>query len=397
MATPGAEFVTFDPKAQVSSSGNTEAELQELEKEIARSRDWPIDSLLNQVVSGVSSITHAHGAAIAVCDQWGVICRASVGEAPEVGSRLRPDSALTRECFETGQVVVCEDTEHDYRVRRSTADNLRLRSAVVVPLQNRGAVLGVIEILSSRPSAFSTTHIVGLQRIAQLLVSILAPVPVDTEIKADVLVVTPAQSEELLEVTVAPPPAISPPKEPKSTKLFLVTGAAILLLLLLVWLAVPHLQQVTRPSSQIQPSVSSQSRPAQPPSIRPESTKAQAPGSDRSQPDFPAASSSSPPGPSLNQSTEQVSPVTEKPPLTKGDAIEDAARVIHPAVPAIVIQGTPPGTQVFLDDHRSRQQTRLVRPAFQHSLPANITCDSPSMAIGIMIRKLTFRPVKPPQ
>src|SRR6185369_17938504 len=214
MATPGAEFVTFDPNAQVSSSGNIEAELQELEKEIARSRDWPIDSLLNQVVSGVSSITRAHGAAIAVCDQWGVICRASVGEAPEVGSRLRPDSALTRECFETGQVVVCEDTERDYRVRRSTADNLRLRSAVVVPLQNGGAVLGVIEILSSRPSAFSTTHIVGLQRIAHLLVSILALVPLDTEIKADVPVVTPAQSEELLEVTVAPPPAISPPKEP---------------------------------------------------------------------------------------------------------------------------------------------------------------------------------------
>ena len=352
MATPGAEFVTFDPNAQVSSSGNTEAELQELEKEIVRSRDWPIDSLLNQVVSGVSTITRAHGAAIAVCDQWGVICRASVGEAPEVGSRLRPDSALTRECFETGQVVVCEDTERDYRVRRSTADNLRLRSAVVVPLQNRGAVLGVIEILSSRPSAFSTTHIVGLQRIAQLLVSILAPVPVvDTELKADVLVVTPAQSEELLQVTVAPPPATSPPKEPKSTKLFLVTAAAILLFLFLVWLAVPYLQQVTRPSSRIQPSVSSQSRPAQPQSTRPESTKAQAPGSDGSQPDFPAASSSSPPGPSLNQSTEQGSPVTEKPPLTKGDAIEDAARVIHPAVPAIVIQGTPPGTQIFLDDH----------------------------------------------
>ena len=124
MATPGAEFVTFDRKAQLTSSGNTEAELQELEKEIARSRDWPIHSLLNQVVSGVSSITHADGAAIAVCDQWGVICRASVGEAPEVGSRLRPDSALTRECFETGQVVVCEDAENDYRVRRSTANNL---------------------------------------------------------------------------------------------------------------------------------------------------------------------------------------------------------------------------------------------------------------------------------
>jgi WD40 repeat protein len=350
MATPGAEFVTFDPKAQLTSSGNTEAELQELEKEIARSRDWPIHSLLSRVVSEVSSITHAHGAAIAVCDQWGVICRASVGEAPEVGSRLRPDSALTRECFETGQVVVCEDTESDYRVHPSTANNLRLRSAVIVPLQNQSSVLGVIEILSSRPSAFNATHIIGLQRIAQLLASILAPAPV--EIKADALVVTSPQSEELTEVTVASPPAIAPPKGPKSTKLFLGAGAAILLLLLLVWLAVPRPQQVTRPSAQTQPPVPPQNHPAQPPSIRPESTKSQSPGADGLQPDFPVASSSSLPGPPLNQSTEQVSLAPEKPPLTKGDAIVDAAaRVIRPAVPAIVIQGTPPGTQIFLDDH----------------------------------------------
>ncbi len=173
MATPGAEFVTL--------GGDTEAELRELEKEIANSRDWATPALLKQVLERVSSITLAQGAAIAVSDQWGVICRASVGEAPEVGSRLRPDSALTRECFETGQVVVCEDTENDFRVRRSTANNLRLRSAVVVPLPNQGSVLGVIEILSSRPSAFSTTHIVGLQRIAELLASILAPAPADTE------------------------------------------------------------------------------------------------------------------------------------------------------------------------------------------------------------------------
>src|ERR1700693_3794533 len=131
MATPGTEFVTFGRKAQATSCVGTEAELQELEKEIARNRDWPIHSLLNQVVAGVSSITHAQGAAIAVCDQWGVICRASAGEAPEVGSRLQPDSALTRECFETGQVVVCEDAERDDRVPRSTANILRLRSAVV--------------------------------------------------------------------------------------------------------------------------------------------------------------------------------------------------------------------------------------------------------------------------
>jgi WD40 repeat protein len=350
MATPGAEFVTFDGKAQLTSNDNTDAELRELEKEIANCRAWSTPSLLKHVLERVSSITLAHGAAIAVSDQWGVICRASVGEAPEIGSRLRPDSALTRECFDTGQVVVCEDTENDYRVRRSTANNLGLRSAVVVPLQNQGSVLGVIEILSSRPSAFSTTHIVGLQRIAQLLASILATAPIDAEIETDVLV-TPPQSEGLAEVTVEPAPTVAPPKELKSTKLFLVAGAAILLLLFLVWLAVPRLRQMTRSSARIQPPVPLQSHPVQPPSIRPESTKVEAPGSD-SQLDFPAASSSSPVSPPLNQSTEQVSPAPEKPPLIKGDAMEDAtARVIRPAVPAIVIQGTPPGTQIFLDDH----------------------------------------------
>jgi WD40 repeat protein len=344
MATPGAEFVTL--------GGDTEAELRELEKEIANSRDWSTPALLKQVLERVSSITLAQGAAIAVSDQWGVICRASVGEAPEVGSRLRPDSALTRECFETGQVVVCEDTENDFRVRRSTANDLRLRSAVVVPLPNQGSVLGVIEILSSRPSAFSTAHIVGLQRIAELLASILAPPPVNTEIKADVLAVKRGQPEELAEVTVASPPTIAPPKEPQSIKLFLLAGASILLLLLLVWLVVPRPQQMTRPSAQSQPPVPLQNHPAPPSEFRTESTRKEpAPRSDGSQPDVPDASSSSPPGPSLNQSTEQVSPVPEKPPLTKSDAIEDAAApVIHPAVPAIVIQGTPPGTQIFLDD-----------------------------------------------
>jgi WD40 repeat protein/GAF domain-containing protein len=353
MATPGAEFVRFGQNVQATSSGGTEAELQELEKEIARSRDWPIHSLLNHVVAGVSSITHAHGAAIAVCDQWGVICRASAGEAPEVGSRLRPDSALTRECFETGQVVVCEDAENDDRVRRSTANYLRLRSVVIVPLASQGSVLGVIEVLSSRPSAFSPAHIVGLQRIGQLLASILAPAPVDTDIAADVLVGTPAQSEELVEIAVAPPPTVAPPKEPRSTvKVFLVAGAAVLLLLLLVWLAVPRLQQMTRPSARTLPPAPVQNHPAQQQSIRPESTQPQALESDgSSHQDFPAPASKSLPGPPLSQPMEPLSPAREKAPSATGDTVEDAAApVIRPVVPAIVIQGTLPGTQIFVDD-----------------------------------------------
>ena len=368
MATPGAEFVTVDPKAQAARSADTDSELRDLEKEIAARREWPLPSLLMRVVEGVSSITLAHGAAIALRDQWGVVCRASRGEAPEVGSRLRPDSALTRECFETGQVVVCDDTESDDRVRRSTANNLQLRSAVVVPLQNQGSVLGVIEVLSSRPSAFSPTQVAGLQRIAQLLADILAAAPADAEIRnKDVLADAPSLPQGLAGIAVAPAPTVAPPKQQKSTfKMFLVAVAAILLLLLLMFLAVPRPRRMAEPSPPTIPPAPAQNHPAQPPNIRPESRQPLALGSDgSSHPDLPTAASRSLPGPALNQPMEPRSAPPEKSPLAKGETIEDAAApVIRPVAPAIVIQGTPPGTQIFVDD----QLVASTNPAGQASV-----------------------------
>ena len=153
MAIPSSKLVTFRRKVPAISypQVTAETELLELEKEIDSNRNRPPSTLLAEIVQQIGSVTGADGAAIALCDQWGIICRASAGNAPEVGSRLRSDSALTRECFEMGQVVVCEDTETDYRVPRATAKSLRLRSAVLVPLRTQGSVLGVIEVLSSQP------------------------------------------------------------------------------------------------------------------------------------------------------------------------------------------------------------------------------------------------------
>ena len=112
-----------------------EAGMLELEREIATNYLGPTSGLLREVVERVCTLTRADGAAVAVGDQRGVVCRASMGNAPEVGSHLQPDSALTRECLETGKVVVCLDSATDNRVRGSTAKSLRLRSAVVVPLR----------------------------------------------------------------------------------------------------------------------------------------------------------------------------------------------------------------------------------------------------------------------
>jgi len=145
-----------------------------LENKVRGNLDQRLPSVLTTVVERVSLLTGADGVAVAFCDTEGVFCRASTGHAPAVGSRLQPDSGFTRECLETGQPVLCEDAEKDARVQLSIARGMHLRSALAVPIQVEGSVLGVVEVFSARPSAFNITHINELQRIADLLSPVLS-------------------------------------------------------------------------------------------------------------------------------------------------------------------------------------------------------------------------------
>jgi hypothetical protein len=138
-------------------------------------RDQQISALLATTVDQIRSAMSASGAIIAVRDSEGACCLASAGEAPAVGSRLQPDSAFTRECFETGEAVLCEDAENDSRILPSVAQSLRLRSAVAVPIHMQGSVVGVIEVFSSRPSDISPPDVDILQECANLVAPIIAP------------------------------------------------------------------------------------------------------------------------------------------------------------------------------------------------------------------------------
>jgi TPR repeat protein len=158
----------------VDADNQDETELLELEREMKRKKHRPASAVLMEVVERVCSLTRADGAVIAALDLWGLVCRASTGSAPMVGSRLQHHCGLTNECFVNGHVVVCDDAEADSRVEPSLAKSLQLRSAVAVPIMAKGSVLGVLEVLSSRPSAFSPTHVTRLLRVALLLAPILA-------------------------------------------------------------------------------------------------------------------------------------------------------------------------------------------------------------------------------
>ena len=132
MARRGAELAILGdamPKAGPVSIP-AEAEVSALEDEIVRRRNHQPAALLDYVVERICSLTHSDGAAVAIRDGLEVVCRASTGNAPAVGSRPSARFSLTWECLETGREVISEDTQNDRRIDRAIARSLRLGAAV---------------------------------------------------------------------------------------------------------------------------------------------------------------------------------------------------------------------------------------------------------------------------
>ncbi len=130
------------------------------------------DAALQFMVERTRSITRATGAAIALERDGAIICRASSGNAPEVGAELNPASGLSGECIRTGEIVRCEDTETDPRADRLVCRKLDLRCALIVPVRLQGKVVGVLEAFSSQARAFQNSDVLLLRRITDLVIGI---------------------------------------------------------------------------------------------------------------------------------------------------------------------------------------------------------------------------------
>ncbi|HXZ81519.1 MAG TPA: TonB family protein [Terriglobales bacterium] len=134
-----------------------------------------VNSGLALVLERASQITGATGAAIATGTPNAAICRASLGDAPEVGSPIRSTSGLTSDCFRTRQTLRCDDAQNDRRLDPQVCRQLNLRSAVLVPLfsDDHGQNLaGVLEVFSSKAKAFSDEHMAKLETLAEIASSV---------------------------------------------------------------------------------------------------------------------------------------------------------------------------------------------------------------------------------
>jgi putative methionine-R-sulfoxide reductase with GAF domain len=129
-----------------------------------------LDQALRLLALRALTFTRATGAAIALTEGSSMVCRASAGEdAPGVGARLTVGSGFSGECVRTGQLLRCEDTETDPLVDRESCRRLGIRSMVAVPVRWGEPVIGLLEVFSPQPYAFSTNDPIVLKRLAGII------------------------------------------------------------------------------------------------------------------------------------------------------------------------------------------------------------------------------------
>jgi TonB family protein len=138
----------------------------------ALSADLALDLVLNEIVEHARLATGATAAAIALARGDEIVCRATTGaNAPDLGVRLEVHSGLSGACVQSKKWQRCDDTETDSRVDAEICRSLGVRSILVFPVVREDKLLGVFEIFSPRPNAFSDREIQTLQALSRGIVN----------------------------------------------------------------------------------------------------------------------------------------------------------------------------------------------------------------------------------
>ncbi len=214
-----------------------------------------VAAALGVAAEEAARITGAEGVAIAIGNAGTMSCCTSLGNAPEVGVLLGPDSGLSGICLRTAEVVQCDDTASDARVDPVASRRMNLRSLLIVPVVVDGVLHGILEVVSSKPHAFDATHREHLSSIAQGIAALLSHAgTVQARENADAATAsTPAGNSASVAAAVREPERASsfaaveaeeellpapPPWSPATTTGKAGIGIAVALLLALGWYAI---------------------------------------------------------------------------------------------------------------------------------------------------------------
>jgi len=129
-----------------------------------------VGAVLHLITERALSLTGASGAALAFLTDDRMICRARAGgPAPPLGAPVDAKHGLSGECVRTGLLVICEDTENDPRVDAEICRALGIGSLMAAPIVSDFRVVGLLEIFSPYPRAFTKADETVLDRLVEMI------------------------------------------------------------------------------------------------------------------------------------------------------------------------------------------------------------------------------------
>lgn len=171
--TPPAQAPVPEPPAPAPREVEEDASALAATADVAREIEafsLDLDAALQIVAERTKTLTGATGAAIALSTGEGMVCRASAGDdAPPLGARLQVGSGFSGECVHSGKLLSCEDSETDTLVDRESCRALGVRAIMAAPIRSPHSVIGLLEIFSPRPQAFTGRDKVILQEMTQVI------------------------------------------------------------------------------------------------------------------------------------------------------------------------------------------------------------------------------------
>jgi hypothetical protein len=128
------------------------------------------DAVLQLITERALSLTGASGAALAFLTDERMICRARAGApAPPLEAPVDIKQGLSGECVSSGRLVSCEDTGNEPRIDPEIGRALGIGSLMAAPIVSDFRVVGLLEVLSPNPRAFTETHGTVLERLVEMI------------------------------------------------------------------------------------------------------------------------------------------------------------------------------------------------------------------------------------
>ena len=134
-----------------------------------------LNAALTLIVSRACSITRGTGAAVALRNETGMVCRAVAGDTVlPIGTQVDVASGFSGECVRLGKPLRCDDSELDPRVEARACRQLEIRSILAAPVLYERDIVGLLEVFSTQPCAFDEGDVAVVERLAQTVVLTLS-------------------------------------------------------------------------------------------------------------------------------------------------------------------------------------------------------------------------------